>query len=104
MIDDWNPFNALGDFLYQLVHIIFYPIFKFVFDIFALLISTINELVGFVLSLMGLGLTVVTFISDFLGLFFVDAWTTIIMMQISIIVCLRVYYFLKDVSIFGNKV
>lgn len=104
MIDDWNPFNALGDFLNQLISYIFYPIITFFVDMYTAIIGAVNEVIGLITDIYSLGLTVINFVTGFLSLFLIDVWTTMIIIQITVIIILRVYYFIKDVSIMGNKV
>lgn len=103
-LDSWNPFEALGELLNLIISLIFYPVFSFVVGVFSSFINLVNQLIGLLLDIVGLGGSVLSWVSSFLSLFFVDTWTTIILLQIAIIVILRFYYFAKDVEIFGFKV
>lgn len=100
--DDFS--KLLSDFLNQLLYAIFNPIFQFLQYTIGSLISAINELFLFLLSIWGLLNTIISFFNDMLFIYLDSTWSAALMMSISLVFFLRIYYFAKDISIFGNKV
>lgn len=96
--------TAISQAVETLVHCFFYPfevlfmwvgnISKLIFDCFVGLISTFWA----TFDIMYL------FFSDILSSFLPYAWISIILVGFTIVFLLRIYFFLKDISILGNKI
>jgi len=97
-------FEQLGDLLYNAVYMILYPFISFINMSLNAVIRAFQSLLDLWAALSGLLSSVTTLITAFLGVCFDYAWTSLILLGISIVFILRIYYFLKDVSIFGNKI
>lgn len=99
---------AIGEYISQaieiLINAIIHPfkyiiiwlgnIVKLIFDTFVALFNTLWNTFDIMYN----------FISNLLTGFFPNIWTTIILIGITIVFLLRIYYFIKDISILGNKI
>ena len=92
--------EALEALINALIHPFIYlitwigNIIKLIFDAFTNLFSTIWNTFNILYD----------FTSNIFSQLFPCVWTTIILLGITIIFLLRLYYFIKDISILGNKI
>lgn len=98
-----NLFEMLGSLLFNAVYMLLYPFISFVNIFITAVVRSFNEFLLLYNSLSGLMWNITNLITSTLGLFFDDAWTSLILLGISIVFILRIYSFVKDISIFGNK-
>lgn len=64
----------------------------------------INSIIGMLNSIWNTFDILYIFLTNLLVSLLPNAWTTIILIGVSIVFLLRLYYFIKDVSILGNKI
>jgi phage-related protein len=92
--------EALEALINALIHPVIYlitwlgNIVKLIFDAFTNLFNTIWNTFNILYD----------FTSNIFTQLFPNVWTTIILLGISILFLLRLYYFIKDISILGNKI
>lgn len=109
LIDDIIKLSYwIGEYIYNgvytIIDFIVYPI-KLIFE--NLLITTNlfnNAFTYFINTFMNTGTLILDFTSNLYNGMFPSVWVFWVILGISIILSLRIYYFLKDVSIMGNKV
>lgn len=92
-----------ADLLAAIIHAILYPInalFQMVWGWITLIIDAIMSVYT---AITGLFSTVTGFLTSVSSMLFPGTWGTMIMIGFSIVVLLRIYHFLKDVSIAGFK-
>lgn len=63
-----------------------------------------NAIIGLINTIWNTFDILYTYITNILIAMIPNAWTTIILLGLTIVFLLRIYYFLKDVSILGNKI
>lgn len=97
-------FDQLGDLLYNLVYLVLYPAIRIFNMLLNAVISALDELRLLYHSIIGLGYTVSNLIINTFGVLFPATWTTLILLGVVIVVVLRVYFFVKDISIAGFKI
>ena len=90
--------------VYTLVQCIFYPIELIFCWIGNILKLIINSFIGLFDSLWNIFDMLYIFSSNTLNSLFPNIWTTIILLGLTIVFLLRLYYFIKDISILGNKI
>lgn len=94
----------ISDAVYILVNTITYPfiffftqinnIFKLIYSAFTGLFNTIWDTFNILYE----------FTTNLFTSIFPSLWTTLILLGLTIVFCLRLYYFIKDISILGNKI
>lgn len=100
---DWLR-DYLGDLLSYLLFGLLHPFYA-LSDFFNTVITNVwTSLHGLYSALVGLFTTVIDLVSSMLSGSIPYIWLTIILIGFSVVFILRIYWFLKDVSILGNKV
>ena len=86
----------INAFIHPIIYLVTWlgNIVKLIFDAFVNLFSTIWNTFDILYN----------FTSNIFTGLFPNIWTTIILLGITIIFLLRLYYFIKDISILGNKI
>lgn len=90
--------------VYTLVCCLLYPIQVLFYWIGNTLKLILNTFVSFFSTLWNTFDILYSFLSNTLMSLFPNIWTTIILLGITIVFLLRIYYFVKDISILGNKI
>ena len=96
--------TALSQAVETLINCIFYPfqvIFTWIGNIAKLIFDTV---INFFSSLWGLFDLMYSFLSNNFLSFLPLVWVSIILVGVTIVFLLRLYFFLKDVSIAGFKI
>lgn len=90
--------------IYTLVYCILYPIQVLFYWIGNTLKLILNTFVAFFATIWNTFNIMYDFLSNTLTSLFPNVWTTIILLGLTIVFLLRIYYFVKDISILGNKI
>lgn len=94
----------IGHGIFILVHCFFYP-FQVIFYWFSIILKLIwNTFVNLLTAWWDIFNVLYDFLSDMLTSLFPSMWSVIILLGITIVFTLRLYYFIKDISIVGNKI
>jgi hypothetical protein len=96
--------EGVGAPVADLIDIIFYPVWRFSQIPIGLIGHIVNTFTSFFNHIKQvIGIATDTIINVFTVVFY-NAWVTVIGLGIGIVVCLRVYWFIKDLEVFGTKV
>lgn len=99
-----NLFYWISDAVSVIVNAVTYPFLK-LFEIFQSFIVNIwDSLHSLVVNLVDLFALVTGFVYDFFVGIFPSTWTALFMASLTLVIALRIYYFLKGVSIAGFSV
>lgn len=94
----------LVELLLELLYGVFYPVVCF-FRIFINVVVYIwRTFYNLFESMYDLFDSVYSYISTYLGLIFPSAWTYLLCLGLLIVFVLRIYHFVKDISIAGFKI
>ncbi|SFM90783.1 hypothetical protein [Methanolobus profundi] len=91
-------------FLSELLYALLYPlevIFRHLTNIIQIIIGAF---VGLISSLFTFFNSVYSMISTFVSLWMPSVWIILILIMLGIAFVLRIYWFLKDIEILGNKI
>lgn len=94
----------LGDLLYNIVTAIFYIPMKLILLIISIINHIINVFIELYIALTGLITNVYNYISNLFTGILPYSWITLILLGFLLVGILRIYHFIKDISIFGNKI
>lgn len=97
-----EEFNLIA-FLDSLLNALLYPFYSVLHMIWGWIVIIISAITGLYNAIMGLFSILVSFITSVSDIMFPGQWGTFIVIGLTIVFALRVYYFLKDVSIGGFK-
>lgn len=109
LIDDFfDSIVVLGQYitqaLYTLINCVLYPI-QLIFSWIGNIISIITDAVISLISSITITFSILyNFISNIFTDMMPALWLIIILLGLSIVFLLRIYYFLKDVHILGNSI
>jgi len=92
-----------ADLIEAIIYALFYPIQALFSMIWGWISILIDSVVSVYTSITTLFNTIYFFLSTVASILFPGTWGTLILIGFSIVVLLRIYYFLKDVSIAGFK-
>lgn len=85
-----------------------WSIFGYVISVFVGLVEGIKyailEIVGFIGDIINLGSALSGFVTNYFGAILPDAWTSLIILAVSTVILMRIYFYLKDVEILGFKI
>lgn len=99
---------SIGEYIsqgvYAIVVCVFYPVQVFFYWQSSILGVVGNALVDLVASFYALNTVLVNHLSSTVVSVLPGVWGTIILTGLAIVFTLRLYYFVKDVSIFGFKI
>lgn len=109
LIDDlFEAVLSLGEYIGQavqtIVEAIVYPltcILSWLLNILTIIKDTFVSLVSTLWNTFNI---MYDFVQSIISIMFIDSWTTLILLAVTIVFLLRIYYFLKDISIVGNKI
>jgi hypothetical protein len=90
--------------IYTLIYCILYPIQILFYWIGNTLKLILNTFVAFFTTMWNTFNIMYDYLSNTLTSLFPNVWTTIILIGLTIVFLLRIYYFVKDISILGNKI
>lgn len=96
--------NSLWNMMYEFLYSFIKPFYDILNLIITSFVNSINYLIGVIVEIYGLTSSVILFIYNTFGLLFGYEITNLITIGVTIIVALRVYYFVKDISIAGFKI
>jgi len=96
--------NYLGSLLTALAYLILVPIYNFFTFIVSTIYTVLNAFISLVNAIIGLTGNLVSNITNYItGLFPVEI-LSVILIGLAIVIFQRLYFYLKDVSIFGFKI
>jgi hypothetical protein len=93
-----------SQFLRELLFALLYPFQVIVEHLRNILDIVIDAFYGLVITFQAFFDAVYFLVSGILTSLFPSTWSALILLMLSIVFLLRLYWFLKDVSILGNKV
>lgn len=97
-------FTMLLNSLYALLYnIVFIPI-GLIISLFGGLMLCVTDLFGMITDIIALGGSIIGLITNTIGALFPSVWTTLIILGVTLVILLRIYSFLKDISILGFKI
>ena len=96
--------NLFGDFLEQLLAALLYPFQAFIEMVLYWVVYVLNLFSSFLSSLYGLFGQVSVFIAEFMLNLIPYFWLFLILLGFSIVFILRIYHYIKDISIAGFKI
>jgi len=80
-------------------------VLDFIFGgIYDIILQIWNAFVALYQAFYGLIMSVIDLFTDFLGALFPSAWVALMVIMALIVFVLRIYHFLKDVSLWGFKI
>lgn len=94
----------LGDMLNHLVHAFLYPIQAAINFVIDMMMWVINIFVSLVAAIYSLCSSITSLFTEFLTDLMPDLWVVLLILGILIAFIQRVYFYLKDISIFGWKI
>jgi len=109
LIDDiGDAVLSLGEFISQaleaLINAIIHPFFYILNAVGVIIMLILNGILSLLSALWATFTIMYDFISTVFTGFMPNLWTTLILLAITIVFLLRLYYFVKDISILGNKI
>jgi len=96
--------NYLGSFLDAIFSMILFPIVKFFILIFVSVVTVYNAFVGFINAFYGLFTNIYGNIGSYISDVLPSPFVALLMLGISIAILQRIYFYVKDISILGNKI
>lgn len=87
--------NTLWNLMYEFLYSLTKPIWDFINSILNVIIAVVNAFIMIITSIWGLVSSVYTFIGNTFGIIFGAEITNIVFTLISIIVGLRIYFFIR---------
>ena len=96
--------NLFGNFLDNLLAGLLYPFQAFIELLLYWSNYVLNIFITFINSILGLFDQVTYFISNFMYNIIPSLWLVLVLLGFSIVIILRVYHFIKDISIAGFKI
>ncbi|WP_406656161.1 hypothetical protein V7O62_09890 [Methanolobus sp. ZRKC2] len=95
---------GLGQFLEEIINFLLYILQTIIDQILKLINAIISPFVGLLGSITALFDSVYSFVSSLFSLFLPSLWVAIMLLMLFIVVILRIYSFVKDISIGGFKI
>lgn len=89
---------------YEFLKALFYPVTAFLTIFIEQAVQVWHVFYSFVTALTGLFNTFYSLVHTYFSLAFPSIWVVVIMIGLLTVIALRVYSFVKDVSIFGFKI
>lgn len=93
----------LSSLLISLLKALWYPIDAFFYNLWYIVVYFYNVLVAFLQAIYGLLAAIKVYLYSSIS-FLPSPWVALLLVAVSVVVLLRIYYFLKDISIVGNKI
>jgi len=97
-------FTMLMDSLYSMIYNIVSIQVGLITALFSGFMLCFGDFIGMITDIIALGGTIISFVNNTIGLLFPSTWTLLIVLGVGIVVTLRIYFFLKDISIAGFKI
>jgi len=97
-------FTMLMDALYGMIYSIVSIPVGLITALFSGFMLCFGDLIGMITDITSLGATITGFVTNTIGLLFPSTWTLLLVLGIGIVITLRIYFFLKDISIAGFKI
>jgi len=96
--------QAIGDLFFYWISVVLYAPIRFFGVMIDLLNLMIASLTGFVNVIINSGNTIIQLVSDLWTGVLPGPWVSLLLVIILVNIVLRVYYYIKDISILGNKI
>ena len=96
--------QAIGDLFFYWISVVMYAPIRFFGVLIDLLNLMIASLTGFVNVIINSGNTIIQLVSNLWTGVFPGPWVALLLVIILVNIVLRVYYYIKDISILGNKI
>lgn len=103
MASDDITADLLEQFLSILLNSLLYPFERFFSMLLHWIMVIVNPFIVFIQAIYGIFYSLYSFFDAFYGMF-PEPYGSIFLLILTIVVSLRIYHFLKDISILGNKV
>lgn len=95
--------QSIMDYLYAYLYLIFAIPIGIIDGLFTATIEIFTNLYNMVFGIYGIGNNIYLLLNNTIGLLIDSAWTTLIITMVTMIVMMRVWSFVKGISIFGFK-
>ena len=95
--------QSIFDYLYAYLYLIFSIPIGIIDGLFVAITEIFTDLYNMVTGIYGIGNNIYYLLNNTVGVLIDSAWTTLILTMVTMIVIMRVWYFVKGISILGFK-